>query len=120
MTADGQELLALSTTKGVDVFCLSRINDAADSVRWVQITECIVPWDDNVQDVAWLADGSLMLALRTKVAIFGKWLSERIGFDESTPNSLHTLVSKRSGRLPDYHPQFLVHNLLWGMEQEKK
>ncbi|KAJ3413506.1 regulator of (H+)-ATPase in vacuolar membrane [Chytridiales sp. JEL 0842] len=114
LTADGQELLALSTSKGVDIYCHSRIEDANDNFRWIRISECVMPWDDTVKSVCWLADGALILALETKLAVFTKWLCERTGFDNSTPNSIHTVVAYKNGRLPDYHPQFLVHNLLWG------
>ncbi|ORY37104.1 WD40 repeat-like protein [Rhizoclosmatium globosum] len=117
-STDGQSLVAVATQSGVDVFCQDRLKTFNGNIEWIHIAEMTVPWEDRVHAIMWLQNGSLAAALTTKVAVFSKWkdltIIDSTTTDPPVPTSLHSVVSRINGRLPDYHPNLLVHHLIWG------
>ncbi|KAJ3020012.1 UNVERIFIED_CONTAM: hypothetical protein HDU68_010402 [Siphonaria sp. JEL0065] len=118
VSSDGQTLVAVATKSGVDVFCQDRLKSFNSQLEWIQVAEMTVPWEDVVKQISWLHNGFLAAALMTKVAIFSKWKDTShniISTEENNiPTSLQSVVSKINGRLPDYHPNLLIHYLIWG------
>ncbi|KAJ3333967.1 regulator of (H+)-ATPase in vacuolar membrane [Blyttiomyces sp. JEL0837] len=114
LTADGQSLLAVASAKGVDVFCPQRMTDCSDSFQLIKVTELTVSWNDNIKKVLILHDASVVVALSSKLVLFGKALTDRADLDNLTPHTIHSLLSKYNGRLPEYHPDLLAHYTLWG------
>ncbi|KAJ3117018.1 regulator of (H+)-ATPase in vacuolar membrane, partial [Physocladia obscura] len=116
MSSDGQTLIAVATKSGVDVFCQDRLEIFNGPIEWIQVAEMTIPWEDSVHQIAWLENGSLAMALSSKLVIFSKWkdATTRTPYEGSRPTSLQSIVAKVNGRLPDYHPNLLQHYLIWG------
>ncbi|KAI8610245.1 RAVE protein 1 C terminal-domain-containing protein [Chytriomyces sp. MP71] len=113
VSSDGQSLIAVATKSGVDVYCQNRLQTFNSVCEWIQVSEMAVPWDDSVKQITWLPNGSLAVALTTRIAVFSKWKDLSLDSEDATPASLHSVVARINGRLPDYHPDLLMHYLIW-------
>ncbi|KAI8924606.1 RAVE protein 1 C terminal-domain-containing protein [Entophlyctis helioformis] len=111
LASDGQHLLAVGTLSRMMVYAQERLKSPSDASTWTQISCTQLQPSDPLRTLAWLHHGSLLVSTASRTMMLEKWVATP---DQGVPASIFGTASDLNGRLPDHHPQLLIHYLLWG------
>ena len=112
--SDGQHLLAVASADTVSIYCQELKKHIDDDLVWAKLTDIEWTLPEPINLVCWLHTGAILVASDKSMVVYDKWFQhEEVGSMNLEPN-IFSLASRKNGRLPDYHPQLLIHYLLWG------
>ncbi|KAI9258749.1 RAVE protein 1 C terminal-domain-containing protein [Phascolomyces articulosus] len=123
ISSDGQFILAVAFARKISIYGERRATDVHDdSNGWVSYVNFDVDTPDDITGLAWLDFGVLAVAAGNQLRCYLKWLTrgdcikQQPSLDpEFEPMSnIYDESYELNGPLPFYHPNLLIHYLMWG------
>ncbi|KAF1802905.1 RAVE protein 1 C terminal-domain-containing protein [Mucor lusitanicus] len=125
VTSDAQFILAIAFPKSVGIFGQKRAsNNASSDDIWACYTTFKVDTPEDITALAWVDCGVLTVAAGNQLRCYLKWLidDETIskavqvhGVSQVEPmSSIFDISYEMNGPLPFYHPDHLIHYIMWG------
>ncbi|KAL7308090.1 regulator of (H+)-ATPase in vacuolar membrane, variant 3 [Mucor circinelloides] len=125
VTSDAQFILAIAFPKSVSIFGQKRAaNNANSDDIWACYTTFKVDTPEDITALAWVDCGVLTVAAGNQLRCYLKWLidDETIskavqvhGASQIEPmSSIFDISYEMNGPLPFYHPDHLIHYIMWG------
>ncbi|KAG2213642.1 hypothetical protein INT46_000817 [Mucor plumbeus] len=125
VTSDAQFILAIAFPKSVGIFGQKRAssNTNNDDI-WVCYTTFNVDTPEDITALAWVDCGVLTVAAGNQLRCYLKWLiddetiSKAVKVHENRQvepmSSIFDISYEMNGPLPFYHPDHLIHYIMWG------
>ncbi|CEP07241.1 hypothetical protein [Parasitella parasitica] len=125
VTSDAQFILAIAFPKKVGIFGQKRaLNNANNDDIWTCYTTFKVDTPEDITALAWVDCGVLTVAAGNQLRCYLKWLidNETISSDVKVHenrqiepmSSIFDISYEMNGPLPFYHPDHLIHYIMWG------
>ncbi|KAI8047369.1 RAVE protein 1 C terminal-domain-containing protein [Gilbertella persicaria] len=125
LTSDAQNILAIAFPKRIEIFGQKRaFNTALDQDTWVCYTKFNVDTPEDINALTWVDVGVLIVAAGNQLLSYLKWLTEQDTVEKSIKphinnklepmSSIFDISYEMNGPLPFYHPNHLIHYIMWG------
>ncbi|KAI8640796.1 RAVE protein 1 C terminal-domain-containing protein [Parasitella parasitica] len=125
VTSDAQFILAIAFPRSVGIFGQKRAsNNANNDDIWTCYTTFKVDTPEDITALAWVDCGVLTVAAGNQLRCYLKWLigNETISSDVKVHenrqiepmSSIFDISYEMNGPLPFYHPDHLIHYIMWG------
>ncbi|ORY97295.1 RAVE protein 1 C terminal-domain-containing protein, partial [Syncephalastrum racemosum] len=123
LSSDAQFILAVAFKNRVAIYGQQRATDA-ESTRapWICYSEFSNDYPGDSVRVLWIDHGILAVLAGNRILCYPKWLSPQDRLPQDTSQTLqkelmsniYDLSCALNGPLPFYHPNHLIHYLMWG------
>ncbi|GAA5804339.1 hypothetical protein HPULCUR_009827 [Helicostylum pulchrum] len=125
VTSDAQFILAVAFPNTVGIFGQKRAKSVTeDDDSWICYTEFKVDTPEDITALAWVDCGVLTVAAGNQLRCYLKWLTE----EDSVAKQIHSpenakiepmssifdISFEMNGPLPFYHPDHIIHYVMWG------
>ncbi|KAI8095298.1 RAVE protein 1 C terminal-domain-containing protein [Thamnidium elegans] len=125
VTSDAQFILAVAFPSSVGIFGQKRAKSVTEDINsWICYTEFKVDTPEDITALAWVDCGVLTVAAGNQLRCYLKWLTE----EDSVAKQIHSpenakiepmssifdISFEMNGPLPFYHPDHIIHYVMWG------
>ncbi|KAI9492527.1 RAVE protein 1 C terminal-domain-containing protein [Zychaea mexicana] len=128
VSSDGQFVLAVAFAQKISIYGEKRATQVAAEERngssndWVSYVTFDVDTPDDISGIAWLDYGVLAVAAGNQLRCYLKWLTRGDHIKQQPPldpqfepmSNIYDESYELNGPLPFYHPNLLIHYLMWG------
>ncbi|KAG1472233.1 hypothetical protein G6F56_001663 [Rhizopus delemar] len=122
VTSDAQCILAIAFPNHVAIYGQKRASNNGRDIGWVCYTEFQMDTFEDITALAWVDYGVLTVAAGNQLRCYLKWLTEHDSIidskdasnDKMEPmSSIYDVSYEMNGPLPFYHPDHLIHYVMW-------
>ncbi|KAI9477753.1 MAG: RAVE protein 1 C terminal-domain-containing protein [Benjaminiella poitrasii] len=125
VTSDAQFILAVAFSKSISIIGQKRVrNTNSDDDSWTCYTKFNTDLQEDITALAWVDCGVLTVAAGNQLRCYLKWLTSKdqvAEFVQGSKNnktesmsSIFDVSYEMNGPLPFYHPDHLIHYIMWG------
>ncbi|KAI7875760.1 hypothetical protein K492DRAFT_136166 [Lichtheimia hyalospora FSU 10163] len=123
VSSDGQFILAVASKRKVSIYGEKRADEINNNLdQWISYADFTLDIPEDIVDLAWVDCGALVVAAGNQIRCYLKWLTadDHIQQDQSFDPQLEPMSNiydesyELNGPLPFYHPNHLIHYLMWG------
>ncbi|KAI8144673.1 RAVE protein 1 C terminal-domain-containing protein [Fennellomyces sp. T-0311] len=123
ISSDGQFILAVAFARKIGIYGEKRATTVNDDFGgWISYVTFDVDTPDDISGISWLNYGVLAVAAGNQLRCYLKWLTQEDGIKQLPPSdavvkpmtNIYDESFELNGALPLYHPNHLIHYLMWG------
>ncbi|KAG0842100.1 hypothetical protein G6F19_001183 [Rhizopus arrhizus] len=123
VTSDAQFILAVAFSDHISIYGQKRAYNNKYEAEWSCYADFKVDTPEDITALAWVDYGVLTVAAGNQLRCYLKWLTEQDTVIKSSDSlndkmepmsSIYDISYEMNGPLPFYHPDHIIHYIMWG------